>query len=100
MRIGIIGGVERNESQYHRVAATAGHEIEFHPGHIQGRGQETLTALVARCDVVVIITDVNSHGAVKGAREIARRAGRTPIFTRRFGTSRLSAIFAEHAHAA
>jgi hypothetical protein len=100
MRVGIIGGVERNEAQYHRVAASAGHEVEFHPGHIQGRGQETLMALVERCDVVVIVTEVNSHGAVKGAREVARRAGRTPIFTRRFGTSRLSAIFAEGATAA
>ena len=38
MRIAIIGGVERAEPHYERVARERGHEVDFHPGHIGGRG--------------------------------------------------------------
>ncbi|MFO0697025.1 MAG: DUF2325 domain-containing protein [Polyangiales bacterium] len=95
MRVGIVGGVERQEPDLHRIAERAGHEVEFHSGHVRGRGQETLASLVERCDLVVIVTDVNSHGAVRGARDLARRRGRTAVVTRKFGPSRLSMLFAQ-----
>jgi Uncharacterized protein conserved in bacteria (DUF2325) len=92
MRIGIIGGAERVEVQYQRAAQSAGHELEFHPGHMSSRGAASLERLVRRCDVIVIVTEVNSHAAVQRARGLARSQGRTPVLCRRFGVQALLAL--------
>ncbi len=91
MRIGIIGGVERSESAYRRIAKEHGHELEYHSGHTAGRGVHTLASLVERCDRIVIVTDVNSHGAVGVAKRLARaRSVPTDIF-KNVGPSRFGA---------
>lgn len=92
MRIGIIGGAERSDAQYRRVAAEAGHEIEYHDGHMSGRRVALLEALVKRCDLLVITTDVNSHSAVRLARSFARSAGRRTVLCRRFGLQNLEEL--------
>jgi hypothetical protein len=95
MRIGIIGGIERSEALYRRLAGDAGHRLEVHSGHIGGRGIDTLAALVARVDVVVVLTDVNSHGAVQSARRFARRFGVRERIVRRLGLARYSELLDE-----
>jgi hypothetical protein len=92
MRIAVVGGVERLEDRLSRVAVEAGHTLEFHPGHMSGPGSERLKNLVERSDLVVIITDVNSHAAVTLARALARRAQRPVRLVRRLGTSQLRAF--------
>ena len=52
----------RNDALYERMAAAAGHAIEFHTGHVGGRGATDLRALIERVDLVVILTEINSHG--------------------------------------
>jgi len=94
LRIGIVGGVERTEQSYEEVAARAGHEVRFHGGHVGGRGSDALAQLVARVDLVIVVTDVNSHGAVGGARRAAKRSGARVALVRRFSPSRLEALFA------
>jgi hypothetical protein len=94
MRIGIVGGAERLADRLSAVALAAGHELEFHDGHMQGTASERLRALVERSDVVVIVTQINSHGAVLRARDLARRARRPVRLVRRFGTSQLRALAA------
>jgi hypothetical protein len=94
MRVGIVGGLERAEPLYQRLAEREGHEAVLHDGHLAGRGAETLARLVDRCDVVVILTDVNSHGAVRFARERLRRSGRAPLLLRRFGLARFATLLA------
>jgi hypothetical protein len=74
------------------IAGRAGHELEFHHGHMSGPGAQRLHSLVDRADLVVIITDVNSHAAVLYAREAARRAHRPVRLVRRFGTSQLRGL--------
>ena len=64
MRIGIIGGVERSESAYRQVAELAGHTLAYHSGHMQGRGTLALSTLIKSVGLLIVITDVNSHGAV------------------------------------
>lgn len=91
MHIGIVGGVERNERDYHDVAARFGHELTFHSGHVGGRGSHTLVDLVVAVDLLIVVTDVNSHGAVLLARKTARRCGRALELYRRFSPSRLAA---------
>lgn len=92
MRIGWIGGRERNETQLERIASRSGHFLEFHSGHVGGRGADGIRTLVERSDFIVIVTDVNSHGAVLLAKKIAQQVGRSSIVLRRCGTSRFQAL--------
>lgn len=94
MRVGIVGGAERNELQYRRVAEAAGHQLEFHSGKLSSCGSASLDALVRRCELVVIATDTNSHAAVRTARALMRTLGTSPILVRRLGVSRLSELLA------
>ncbi|HYP91152.1 MAG TPA: DUF2325 domain-containing protein [Polyangiaceae bacterium] len=95
MHIGIVGGVERGEQRYAAVAASRGHSFEFHGGDMAGRGSASLEALVERADLVICVTDVNSHAAVLGARRFARVHGRRCLLTRRLGLSRFRAFLSE-----
>jgi len=97
MHIGIVGGVERGEQRYAAAAASQGHSFEFHGGGMAGRGSDSLEALVLRADLVICVTDVNSHAAVLGARRHARALGRQCVLTRRLGLSRFRALLADFA---
>jgi hypothetical protein len=92
MRIAVVGGVERMESRLVDMADRAGHQLEFHHGHMSGPASNRLQNLVERADIIVIVTDVNSHAAVTYARDVARRAQRPVRLVRRFGTSQLKAF--------
>jgi len=100
MHIGIVGGVERGEQRYAAAAANQGHSFEFHGGDMAGRGSDSLEALVERSDLVICVTDVNSHAAVLGARRHARALGRQCVLTRRLGLSRFRALLMDLAEAA
>ena len=92
MRIGLIGGVERGEERYRAAAARAGHDFEAHSGHVGGRGGTALASLVERVDLLIITTDVNSHGAVLGARRLARERGVPTLIVRRCGLARFTGL--------
>ncbi len=92
MRIGWIGGREKNEKDLERIAERSGHTLEFHSGHVAGRGADGIRALVERSDFLIIVTDVNSHGAVLLAKKTAQAAGRASLVIRRCGTSRLQML--------
>jgi len=94
LRIGIVGGVERSQSHYEQIAARAGHSVAFHPGHMGGRGSGALEDLVRGAGLLIVITDVNSHGAVILARRAARKYGVPLVLQRRFSPARLAAIVA------
>jgi Uncharacterized protein conserved in bacteria (DUF2325) len=85
MRVGIIGGVERNQARYEEVAKAVGCDVEFHAGHMRGRGTETLDTLIERCDLIVIVTEINSHTAVRMAQKFSRKRGRRVVIARKFG---------------
>jgi hypothetical protein len=94
MRIGVVGGAERIADRLSALAERSGHHLEFHDGHMRGTATDRLRSMIERSDLVVIVTDINSHRAVLDAREIARRAQRPVHFVRRFGTSQLRALAA------
>jgi hypothetical protein len=104
MRIAIIGGLDRGHDRYQKLAASYGHELFCHEGWMTGPRAGSLERLVESCDVVVIVTDVNSHGAVLAARKAMRRRGRSPLILRKCGLSRftqlLEAIKERGAHVA
>jgi hypothetical protein len=92
MRILLIGGLERAEPHFERLAIDAGYEVVFHDGRTGGRGAETLMRLIDRSDVVVVLTDVNSHGGVQIARRHMKEHGRTPLLMRRISLSKFSTL--------
>jgi hypothetical protein len=82
MRIAMIGGVERNERALEEIASSLGHELDYHGGHMKGRGVDEMWKLVRRCDLLIVSTDVNSHTAVMVARKVARLEGKEVMLTR------------------
>lgn len=95
MHIGLIGGVDRSAPHYATLAQAHGHTVECHTGVLAGRGSESLAALVDRADIIVVVTDVNSHAGVLGARRLSRARGRRCVLVRRMGTSRFRALLGE-----
>jgi hypothetical protein len=87
MHIGVVGGLERNVLHCADLALARGHSFEWHAGHPSGRGQEMLESLVERSDLIVVVTDVNSHAGVLGARRLARARARPLHLVRRFGVA-------------
>ena len=93
MRIGIVGGIIGRLTCCKDVAAARGHQLELHTGVISGSASaDNLRALVARSELVVIVTDVNSHNAVKTARREARLRNRGLRIVRRIGASQLATL--------
>jgi hypothetical protein len=95
MHIGLIGGVDRSAPHYATLARAHGHTVECHTGVLAGRGSESLAALVERADLVVVVTDVNSHAGVLGARRLSRARGRRCVLVRRMGTARFRTLLGE-----
>jgi hypothetical protein len=92
VRIAVIGGLERHEGEVGRVAGTFGHTVEFHRGRVGGRHAGELEAIVRRCDFAVIVTRVNSHGAMYIAKRAAARYGRPLFIARTCSPSSFSVI--------
>ena len=92
MRIAMIGGLDRNERLLRDLAAERGHQLEFHGGHMRGRGADELRALVERAELVILTPDVNSHGAVQLGKRAAREAGRDFVVLRTCGVSRFRTL--------
>jgi hypothetical protein len=94
MRIGWVGGLDRSRALLSEVAERAGHTFEMHEGHVGGRGSLILEGIVARCDVLVIVTELNSHGGVMHAKRMARRAGRKSLIVRKGSVTSLQRVLA------
>ncbi|MCU1278718.1 MAG: uncharacterized protein JWM53_2264 [bacterium] len=94
MHIGIVGGLDRAEPLLLRIAAAAGHTVEFHNGRTNARGTAQLDALIERSQLVLVLTDINSHGGVQLARRLAARRGRPLVILRRLGAARFAELCA------
>jgi hypothetical protein len=94
MQIGIVGGLDSAGPALSRLAAAAGHELLLHDGSMSSCGARALERLVDRADLVLVLTDVNSHGAVRHARKLLRERGRWPLLLRRCGSVRFASLLA------
>ena len=97
MRVGIIGGKEISPTRYEEVARAHASAVEFHDGKLAGRGSESLATLVRRCDLIVIVTQINSHAAVRMAQKYCRSHGRRVLIVRRFGLHTFAGLFQNEA---
>ena len=93
MRIGIVGGLDRAAGELEEIARARGHQLEVHSGTIAGPASSaSLRALVARADLVIVLTDINSHNGVRMARRQARISRRPVRLLRRLGASQFEAL--------
>ena len=93
MRIGIVGGLDRNARELEAMASAVGHQLEVHTGVLAGHASASgLRALVARADLILILTDINSHNAVRMARRHARLQNRPCRIMRRLGITQFAAL--------
>ena len=89
MHIGIVGGLDRLEERLRTLAKGQGHEIEVHAGVASGPALHRLKNMVERADLLLIVTEVNSHFAVIQTRKLAKEAGRPVLILRKLGVSKL-----------
>lgn len=94
VRVCVVGGRERNAGEVERAARARGLCVEIHRGDVHGRAAEAIEASVMRADVVVVVTEINSHGGLLVARKAARRAGVRVQYARRLSPSLLDEIAA------
>ena len=95
MHIGLVGGLDRSEAQYRQLAERAGHSIEWHTGDLAGRGAGTLESMIERSDIVIVVTSVNSHGAVWRARKLAKLRSKRLVLLARCGVSKFGSLLSE-----
>lgn len=94
MRIAIIGGREKNQVDLIQIAEAAGYELEFHDGYSSGRGSHVIRNVVSRAELVVIITEINSHSGVFIAKREAQRFKKPTMVIRNFSSARLRGLIA------
>ena len=93
MRIGIVGGLDRKARELEGIARAWGHELELPSGVIAGAASAAgLRALVGRVDLIIVVTEVNSHNGVRMARRHAQLAHRPLQLLRRMGVSQFEAL--------
>jgi hypothetical protein len=95
MHIALVGGLDRSESQYRQLAERAGHSIEWHTGDLAGRGAGSLDSMIERADLVIVVTLVNSHGAVWRARKLAKQRRKRLLLLARCGVSKFGSVLTE-----
>jgi hypothetical protein len=94
-RVGLVGGPTRAAQLLERTARAHGYQLEHHSGDTAGRGAPSLESLVRRVDVVLILTDLNSHNGVVACRKLATAYGRPHALLRRCGPARLAELLTD-----
>src|SRR5215468_1917469 len=95
IRVAVVGGLSRGAEQWSRAAHAAGVEVEHHDGRTAGRGSQAIVAAVRRAQVVVIITDPNSHAGVAVARRAAIAAARPHLLIKHLRPQALPELLAD-----
>jgi len=92
MKIALVGGLVRREAELAKLAAEAGHEIEWHTGAVGGRGADGLKAVIERAHLVLILTEINSHGSMYLAKKVARQLGKKAMVLRKCGPAKFQEL--------
>ncbi len=76
-KVAVIGGLDRLKPNYCKAIADMGGECLFHTGETRS-GVKALRNVVAKSDLVIYITTINSHGAMKVVKKQCKRC-QTPF---------------------
>ena len=96
LRVALIGGMDRQSEHYRQVFESGGAELWFHTGQCAGSGAGNLRSLLGHVDVVVFITTINSHNALRVVKAVCRKSGKTLVAVRETGPRRILNALAEH----
>ncbi|MFP5212933.1 MAG: DUF2325 domain-containing protein [Acidobacteriota bacterium] len=96
LKVAVIGGLERMLPAYRGVVQQLGAELLFHDGHVR-KGAYKLKSLVCGADIVVFITSVNSHGALKIVKAVCKQSGKVFLPIRETGTESLERVLRANA---
>ena len=75
LRVAIIGGLDRLEPHYRKVVENLGAQFFFHNGNCHA-GCQVLRSVVCQADVIMFITRLNSHSALRVVRGLCRKTGK------------------------
>jgi len=92
LRIAVVGGLSRATDLWSRAGDEIGVELEHHDGRAAGRRSRDIVAAVRRADLVVIITDPNSHAGVAVARRAAIAAARPHLLVKHLRPDGIGAL--------
>lgn len=95
LKVAVVGGLTRATEQWRRAGRAIGVELEHHDGQSAGRRAADIQAIVRRADVVLIITDLNSHNGVAQARRAALAHARPHLLLRRLRPDGVAKAIAE-----
>jgi len=96
LRITVIGGLDRLESRYRGVVESLGGRFSFHSGDCHA-GCEVLKNAVCQSDIIVFITRVNSHSALRIVRGLCRKTGKRFTAIRETSPQALTKVLRESA---
>ncbi len=95
LRVAFVGGVQCVDRQLVALGDELGVEVEVHQGRMNSQSKQRLVALIARANVMVLVTGVNSHGAVSIATREAERSGTEVRILKFCGSSRARSLLSE-----
>ncbi len=75
MKVAVVGGLDRLEPEYRKAVSELGAEFLFHTGRCEN-GTHVLKNLVCKADIVLYITSINSHGALKAVKGVCKKTGK------------------------
>jgi ribosome-interacting GTPase 1 len=93
VRVAVVGGLSRAGDLWSRAGDALGIALEHHDGRTSG-GVHEIVAVVRRADVVVIITDPNSHNGVAAARRAAIAAAKPLVMVKHLRPGGLAEVLA------
>ena len=75
MRVAVIGGLDRLEPEYRKTVRDLGADFIFHNGDCSN-GRHVLKNVVCKSDIVLFITSINSHEALKAVKATCKKTGK------------------------
>jgi hypothetical protein len=90
MKIAMIGGRRKNLTLFNKIAAENGHELLSN--ELLGQSMLDVRRSVERADLVVILTDVNSHNAMHVAKQCAKSLGLPTLIIKQLGATRFKVL--------
>ncbi|KMY65884.1 hypothetical protein AAU61_19855 [Desulfocarbo indianensis] len=92
--VAVIGGIERMETNYKEAVQRLGGECLCHTGKVRG-GCRRLRQVVSKSDLVVFITQINSHAAMASVKDECKKCGKPFRVLARTGASSLEKLLQE-----
>jgi hypothetical protein len=97
LTVAILGGSEGALPAYRCMVGELGGECLYHNGCLR-QGADRLKRVIGQADIVVCITSVNSHAAVKFAKNICKRSGKRLLVTKESGIHSLKEMLQQTVH--